>query len=322
MIMDYRLLGAFATSLVLTLFFLPRLIEALKKFRYSQRISEYSLDEYKAKKETPTMGGISFVIIPSIVFVIFFYPQWNQQAFMILYVVASYALIGGYDDYKIITEGKNDGLSARFKFALQALVTLIFYLLFASSLDSVLTIPGINLTISLGLLYPVLIFFMLNGASNGVNITDGMDGLAGGTMVIALSAFLVIAIFSQQWIVAGFLSALLGSLLGYLRFNIYPAQIIMGDIGSLPLGAILALVAILLKQEILLVVIGGVFVYETLCVIIQIGSVVLFKRRVFRYTPIHYSFVLSGWKETKVVYFFWVLGLVAALSGLGLWWFL
>ena len=313
--MELRLILIFFTSLIVTWLTIPRLIGFLRKLKYGQSISEYSLDEHKAKTGTPTMGGIAFVVIPVILFFIFFYDSLDTHAWLLLFSYLGYALIGFWDDIKIIIEKKNDGLPAGFKFLLQVILAVIFYFFYKDIASGSILIPIVNWTLNLGWMYAVLLFFMLVGASNAVNLTDGMDGLAAGTTFLALIPLIFFAIRSQSWTVAGFGLAVLGSLIGYLRYNIYPARIFMGDTGSLPLGALLATMAILLKIEVLLVLIAGVFVYETLCVIIQIGSVKIRKKRVFKYTPIHYSFVLSGWKEVRVVHFFWMLGFIFALLG-------
>lgn len=313
--MDLRLILIFFTSLIVTWLTIPWLIVFLKKLKYGQSISEYSLDEHKAKTGTPTMGGIAFVVIPVILFMVFFFKDMDTHGWLLVFSYVGYALIGFWDDVKIIIEKKNDGLPAGFKFLLQIILAVIFYFFYKDIASSTVVIPLVNWTLSLGWLYAVLVFFMLVGASNAVNLTDGMDGLAAGTSFLALIPFIYFAITQSATSIAGFALAVLGSLVAYLRFNVYPARIFMGDTGSLPLGALLATMAILLKQEVLLVIIGGVFVYETLCVIIQIGSVKLRKKRVFKYTPIHYSFVLSGWKEVRVVHFFWMLGFIFALLG-------
>jgi phospho-N-acetylmuramoyl-pentapeptide-transferase len=313
--MELRLILIFITSLIVTWLTIPWLIRFLRKLKYGQSISEYSLDEHKAKTGTPTMGGIAFVVIPIGLFLIFFFDVMDTNGWLLIFSYLGYALIGFWDDVKIIIEKKNDGLPAAFKFLLQGILAFVFYYFYKDIASSSVVIPIANWTLSLGWLYAVLLFFMLVGTSNAVNLTDGMDGLAAGTSFLALIPFIYFAITQSATTVAGFSLAVLGSLVAYLRFNVYPAKIFMGDTGSLPLGALLATMAILLKQEVLLVLIGGVFVYETLCVIIQIGSVKIRKKRVFKYTPIHYSFVISGWKEVRVVHFFWMLGFIFALLG-------
>lgn len=313
--MELRYLFAFVLSLGLTLLIMPRLIVRLRALKFGQSISEYSLDQYKEKQGTPNMGGVAFVLVPLVVFNVLFFKEWSLTSFLLNFTYLGYALIGFWDDMKIIKEGKNDGLSARFKFFLQTVLAIIFYFFYQQIASTSITLFSSSITLELGIIYAFLTLFMLTGVSNAVNITDGMDGLAGGTVLLALFPFTIFAIVAKEVVVAGFLLSVLGSLLGYLKYNVFPAKIIMGDTGSLPLGALLATAAILLKHELLLIIIGGVFVYETMCVILQIGSVKLRKKRIFKYTPIHYSFVISGWREIRVVQFFWMLGFLFAVIG-------
>ena len=202
------------------------------------------------------------------------------------------------------------------KGVLADLKMIVILLSFAGYVSLDITIPIIKVVLPLSWLYSILVFFMFTGASNAVNLTDGMDGLAAGCSFISYIAFLIIALCMKEYQVAIFISSLLGALLGYLHYNVSPAKIFMGDTGSLALGAGFAAIAMVLKQELLLIIIGGVFVWETLCVIIQISSVKIRKKRVFKYTPIHYSFVLDGISEKRVVRSFWLLSLICAVIGL------
>lgn len=282
-----------------------------------QNVSDYSLEQFKAKKKTPTMGGILFVLIPLLLALIIQPQSFMDLRMTVVYLTyLGYGLIGFWDDYKIIVEKNNVGLKPSHKFLAQFILAVLVYFIYRSFASSLVTIPLLAHPLDLGWLYVGLVFFMFTGASNGVNITDGMDGLAGGTVLIALVGFLALTYQVALIPLAHFILLVMGSLAAYLVYNIHPAQIIMGDTGSLALGALLAVIAMVLKQEVLLIVFGGIFVYETLCVMIQIGSVKLFKRRVFKYTPIHYSFTLNGWKETRVVAFFWLLGLFCMMIGL------
>lgn len=308
---------ALPLSFILTFLLYPSFITQMDRLNTHQSVSEYSLEQFKSKKKTPTMGGILFVLIPLLIAVIL-QPQTVKDLRMgVIYLTyLGYGLIGFWDDYKIVIEKNNAGLKASTKFLAQLVLAIGVYLLYSSFANSTILIPFIVNPIDLGWVYAVLVFVMFTGASNGVNITDGMDGLAGGTMVIALVGFFALTYQSGFMPLVNFILMVIGSLAAYLTYNIHPAKIIMGDTGSLALGGLLAVIAMVLKTEILLIVFGGVFVFETLCVMIQIGSVKLFKRRVFRYTPIHYSFTLSGWKETRVVAFFWILGIIFAVIGL------
>jgi phospho-N-acetylmuramoyl-pentapeptide-transferase len=306
-------------SFGLSLLLYPIFIKYLNERQHQQIVSEYSLDSFKAKAKTPSLGGVLFVLIP-VISLLVIYPSsiFNTQIVLVLLVYLAYGLLGFVDDYKIILERNNKGINARLKFLIQLVLAIIFYLIFRQELSGSITIPFMNGSIDLHLFYAVFVLFIFTGSSNAVNLTDGMDGLAGGTSLIALIPFAIFAYLQDEVFIFAFILALMASLFVYLLFNKHPAKIIMGDTGALALGAVLAALALVLKQEFSFVFIMSVFIYETLCVIIQIGSVKLFKRRVFKYTPIHYSYTLSGWKETNVVYFFWGLGLVSMLIGLWL----
>jgi len=306
-------------SFGLSLFLYPLFINYLNKRQHQQIVSEFSLESFKAKAKTPSLGGVLFVLIPVFSLVVL-YPKslLDTRIVLVLLVYCAYGLIGFIDDYKIILERNNKGLSARVKFMMQLILAIIFYFIFRQELSSSIDLPFTDLNIDLGVLYALFVLFIFTGSSNAVNLTDGMDGLAGGTSLIALVPFAVFAYLQNEAYVFAFICALMASLIAYLWFNKHPAKIIMGDTGALALGAVLAAIALVLKQEFSFVFIMAVFIYETLCVMIQIGSVKLFKKRVFKYTPIHYSYTLSGWKETNVVYFFWFLGFVSMIIGLWL----
>ena len=304
-------------SFVLSFILYPLFIKILNQGQHQQIVSEYSLDSFKAKAKTPSLGGVLFVLVPLVVFMaVFPSALFKAEVVLLLLVYLAYGMIGFWDDYKIILEKNNKGISARLKFILQLILAVVFYFFFRQYLSSSITIYGLNLTFDLGVLYFIFVLFLFTGSSNAVNLTDGMDGLAGGTSLIALFPFAVFAFRQGNKEIFAFVLALMGSLVAYLWYNRHPAKIFMGDTGSLALGAILAALALVLKQEFSFIFIAGVFIFETLCVMIQIGSVKLFKRRVFRYTPIHYSFTLSGWKERNVVRFFWAMGVVFMLIGL------
>lgn len=306
-------------SFGLSLILYPLFINFLNKKQHQQIVSEFSLDSFKAKAKTPSLGGVLFVLIPVISLVVLIPDSlYDTRIMLVLLVYLAYGLIGFIDDYKIILERNNKGLSARVKFMMQLVLAIIFYFVFRQGLSTSIDLPFTDYSIDFGLIYALFVLFIFTGSSNAVNLTDGMDGLAGGTSLIALIPFAVFSYIQNEIYVFAFICALMASLIAYLWFNKHPAKIIMGDTGALALGAVLAAIALVLKQEFSFVFIMAVFIYETLCVMIQIGSVKLFKKRVFKYTPIHYSYTLSGWKETKVVYFFWFLGFVAMLIGLWL----
>ena len=315
--MYVRLILAFIISLILVLIGMPKLIDYLKKISFNQTVSEYSLKEYKEKAKTPTMGGILFIVVPIIVTLFLAKGVLaDLKMIVILLSFAGYGLIGFIDDYIIVIKRDNEGLRPKQKFIMQLLLAIIFFIIYRNNVSLDITIPIIKVVLPLSWLYSILVFFMFTGASNAVNLTDGMDGLAAGCSFISYIAFLIIALCMKEYQVAIFISSLLGALLGYLHYNVSPAKIFMGDTGSLAQGAGFAAIAMVLKQELLLIIIGGVFVWETLCVIIQISSVKIRKKRVFKYTPIHYSFVLDGISEKRVVRSFWLLSLICAVIGL------
>jgi len=307
----------FGGCLLSSLLVYPVLIPFLRKIKYSQSISQYSLDDYKQKAGTPTMGGVAFIMIP-IIFIFMIYPKFylDTKMMMIIMAFVGYGAIGFLDDYIIVIKRDNAGLKAWVKFMMQLALSIIFYMIYREESVTTISIPFTSWMIDIGWLYAFLVFVMFTGSSNAVNITDGMDGLAAGTGILALVPFVLFAYKADQPYIAVFVIGVIAALLGYLRFNIHPAKIFMGDVGSLALGGLLASLALVLKQEIALIFVGGVFVFETLCVIIQIASVKIRKKRVFKYTPIHYSFVINGMNEKKVVYLFWFLGFICMMIGL------
>lgn len=304
-------------------------IPLLKKIKIRQRINIY-VEAHKSKAGTPTMGGLIF-IIPTIITVIILLltdkMQFSMNLFIVLFVFLSYGAIGFLDDYISIKNNTNKGLTQFQKLFLQFVVALIFYILFRqyTNNDSILEISLLNIKWKLDWFYGIFILFLLVGASNAVNLTDGLDGLAAGTSVIAFLAIGLIS-WGSKWIegyqeMGIFCFILVGALIGFLLYNTNPAKIFMGDTGSLTLGATLATIAILTSHELSLAVIGGVFVIETLTVIIQIFSVVVFKKKVFIMTPIHHHFERLGWSEWDIVKLFWVVELILCLLALiyGVW---
>lgn len=304
-------------------------IPLLKKIKAGQNINVY-VESHQSKSGTPTMGGIIF-IIPALFTTLFLLftkkIEFSMNLLIVLFVFVSYGLIGFIDDYLSIKRKTNKGLTQIQKLVLQIIIALIFYVLYSryTQADSYLRISLLHLNLNLKWFYGVFILFLLVGTSNAVNLTDGLDGLAGGLSVIAFLAFGLIA-WGSWWIegyqdMGIFCFILVGCVLGFLVFNAHPAKVFMGDTGSLTLGATLATIAILTAHEISLAVVGGVFVIETLSVIIQIFSVIVLKRRVFLMSPIHHHFERLGWKENDIVKLFWIVGLILGLLALiyGVW---
>ncbi len=312
-------------SFILAVLIYPKVIPFFRSIKVHQSVSEYALEEFKDKPITPTLGGTVFVsiaaILSMVVFLFLHYVlkyNWQAEHFLIAWVsFVGYSLIGFWDDYKIIKEGKNDGLKPWLKALLQLILAIGVYLIFQSfENDLVLHLPVVNLALPLGIFYLLLILIMFVGTSNAVNITDGMDGLAAGTSAIALMPFMVFAHSHQSYYLLILLASIFGALLGFLLYNHKPAQIFMGDCGSLGLGGMFAASALVLNKEIILIIVGGVFVWETMTVILQILAVKTIKKRIFKYTPIHYSFIISGWREQGVVMMFYLVGLFCAIVGL------
>jgi phospho-N-acetylmuramoyl-pentapeptide-transferase len=233
----------------------------------------------------------------------------------VLLAYIGYGLIGFADDYLIAVKKNNDGLSAAQKFGMQVVLAVVFFLLYRTYGTSEIAVPFTGKSISLGWLYFILVLFMFAGSSNAVNLTDGMDGLAAGCSILAVLPFMYYAFQQGLSNLALFAAALIAALLGYLYFNKKPARVFMGDTGALALGGVLAAFAMVEKKELALIMIGGIFVIETVCVIIQQVAVRVFHRRVFSYTPIHYAFRLKGIDEVRIVRGFWAAEAVMALIG-------
>lgn len=305
------------------------IIPFLKKLKAGQNINIY-VEAHRNKAGIPTMGGLIF-IIPTFAITLFLLLtgkiEYSVNLVIVLFVFLSYGLIGFLDDFISLRRKTNKGLTQFQKILLQLIVALVFYVLFRqyTAGDSYLRISALGIDWNLGWFYGVFILFLLVGSSNAVNLTDGLDGLAGGLSAIAFLAFGLIAMGS--WWIEGnsdmgiFCFILMGSIMGFLVYNSNPAKVFMGDTGSLTLGATMATIAILTSHELSLAVIGGVFVIETLTVIIQISSVVLLKRRVFLMTPIHHHFERLGWRENDIVKLFWIVGFILSLCALiyGVW---
>ena len=321
----FALMIGFILSTVFGYFLIP----ILKKIKAGQRINVY-VENHQKKSGTPTMGGLIFIIPTIVTILILLFTkkiEFSVNLLIVLFVFISYSMIGFLDDYISIKKKRNEGLTQTQKLLLQFVVALVFYLLYSLYTDSksVLEITALGIKWNLGWFYGVFILFLLVGSSNAVNLTDGLDGLAGGLSAISFLAFGLIS-WGSYWIqgyqdMGIFCFVLVGSLIGFLVYNTNPAKVFMGDTGSLTLGATLATIAILTSHELSLAVIGGVFVIETLTVIIQVISVKFFHKRVFLMAPIHPHFERLGWKETDIVKLFWIIGLILALLALiyGVW---
>ena len=307
----------FVLSLSIVLVTMPFLIQYLKKLSFKQTVSEYALEDDKKKAGTPIMGGILFIIVPVVLTLIFVKGIFQDlDTLIVLLAFMGYGLIGFVDDFLIAVLKNNEGLKPLHKFLMQVLLAVIFFVLYRSHASLEITLPITCIVIPLGIAYFFLVLFMFAGSSNAVNLTDGMDGLSSGVSIIALIPYLVITLKQEKIGLAIFVVSLIGALLGYLYYNKKPARVFMGDTGSLALGGVLAALAMITKTELLLILIAGVPVIETLCVMIQIGSVKIRHKKVFPYTPIHYAFRIKGMPEVSIVRMFWLVE--AILAGIGL----
>jgi len=297
----------------------------LKKIKAEQRLSVYLEEAHRSKSNTPTMGGLIFIIpVIMIMFLLLLFKkiEINYSLIIVMFTFIGYFIIGFLDDYLIIKRKNNKGLSVKQKFLMQVFISIIFFYLFMlAGNEPLLWIHTLNLKLDIGWFYGLFILFVLISSSNAVNLTDGLDGLAGGLSLIAFLTFGIIT-WNTGWLdgyesIALFCFALVGSLLGFLVFNVNPAKVFMGDTGSLCLGATLGSIAIITRHELLLVLIGIVFVVETISCILQIIYFKFTKKRLFLMTPIHHTFEKKGWKETDIVKLFWIVGLLASLLAIG-----
>ena len=307
-------------SLILSILIGLVLIPLLKKKKAGQRLSEYLEDEHKVKQGTPTMGGLIF-IIPTVVVMLFIFiykKQISSSLIILLITFLGYFLIGFIDDYLIIKRKNNNGLSESSKFIMQVVVAIIFFYLFmVSGNEPLLWIHTLGIKLDIGFLYGIIILLVLVSSSNAVNITDGLDGLAGSLSFIVFITLGIIS-YNTGWLegyeeISLFCFSISGSLLGFLMFNLNPAKIFMGDTGSLALGAAMGTIAILTRHEILLILIGIVFVIETLTCIIQRVYYKFTHRRLFLMTPIHHSFEKKGYSEREIVKIFCLIGIIASM---------
>lgn len=319
------LMLSFFVSVVFGYFLIP----ILRKLKCGQSISIFTAFRHAGKAGTPTIGGLIF-IIPTLLTMLLLYLRGSLEIthslLIILFVFISYALLGFVDDILKVVYKNNDGLSIVQKLLVQVLIALVFfYIYMQGGGDANVTISSLNISVDLKWLYGLFILFLLVGSSNAVNLTDGLDGLAGGLSLIAFLSFGIIT-WGTTWVegyqeIAIFCFILVGSILGFLVFNTHPAKVFMGDTGSLCLGATLAAIAILTKHELSLAVIGGVFVIEALSSIIQLTAIIKFKKKVFLMAPLHHHFEKLGYKENDIVKCFLIVGFLLGMVAIyyGVW---
>lgn len=331
----FRAAGAIMTSLLFSLLFGPYIIARLRALHVGQQIREDGPKTHMGKAGTPTMGGL--LILTAVSGSTLLWANLTSRfVWLILLGTLAMGALGFFDDYLKLKRHSSKGLAPRFKFAWQILVGLgvglYLYLVPVGEFTTRLSIPFIKWWVpDLGAAYVLLVMLMIVGCSNAVNLTDGLDGLATGPMIMASAAYTVLAYIAGHATIARYLQvisvresseltifggAVVGASLGFLWFNAYPAQIFMGDTGSMALGTALALLAVLTKHELLLVIIGGVFVIETVSVLLQVFSYKTTGRRIFRMAPIHHHYELNGIAEPKIFVRFWIISFLLALISL------
>lgn len=312
---------AFGTSCLVALVIGPFAVNLLARLKVGQSVRDDGPESHLKKIGTPTMGGILFILSTAIATIIFALPK--LEVFLAISIFIFFGIIGFADDYRKVILKQSLGLKARYKLLFQLLFSILLVVLILMFLDrgTAIIIPISGQEINLHWFFILFAGLVIVGASNAVNITDGLDGLAGGVSLIAVLVYAVIAFINGHYEIAVFLSALAGGLLGFLFYNFNPAKIFMGDTGSLSIGAALAACAVITASELFLVVVGGVFVIETLSVIIQVLYFKKTGRRIFKMSPLHHHFELKGWPEKQVVYVFWLAALILGLIGLFLYFF-
>lgn len=324
-----NLLLGFLASFIISIIIGSILIPVLHKFHIDQNLSIYLEERHKSKKHTPTMGGLIFIISSIIILLIYLFTNKIHLSYnfiIVIFTFIGYSIIGFLDDYLIIKRHNNNGLTEVQKLLFQTIIAIIFFLLFLkANNEPLLWIHSLGIKLDIGWFYGLFILFVLIASSNAVNLTDGLDGLAGGLSFICFLTFGVLSL-ATGWLegymeISLFCFILSGSLLGFLFYNVNPAKVFMGDTGSLSLGATLGSVAILTRHELLLVLIGMVFVIETLSCIIQRYYYKLTKKRLFPMAPIHHTFERMGWNERDIVKLFWTIGLISSIFALiyGVW---
>lgn len=331
----FRSAFAFIMSFILSLILFPVFIKKMRAWKASQIIREDGPESHMSKVGTPTMGGV-VVIFVSLLTMLVCGNFYNLYILVLLFCTISFGIVGMIDDYLKLSRRSSDGLHAKFKLISQILlgliITLCIYFIMGKSAGEI-TIPFVkSFRLDISVFYIPFGVFLITGFSNAVNLTDGLDGLAGGLLMIVFATFGLLSYISGHKEIAEYLIldylpqssevlvycfAMLGGLCGFLWFNTHPADIFMGDTGSLSFGGIIGTIAMMIRQELLLGIIGGVFVAETLSVIIQVISYKKTGKRVFLMAPLHHHFELKGWHESKIITRFWIIGAILAVVALG-----
>jgi phospho-N-acetylmuramoyl-pentapeptide-transferase len=330
-----RSILAALTALAISMLVGPGMIRKLAEYQVGQRVRSDGPQTHLTKAGTPTMGG-ALILAAIVAATLLWADLANRFVWVVLLVTIAFGLIGFWDDYLKLVVGDSRGLIARYKYFWQSVAglgaALVLFFTAESVVDTTLYVPFFkHVVIPLGVLFVPLTYFVIVGSSNAVNLTDGLDGLAIMPAVLVAGALGVFAYASGNVVFANYLgiayvagagevlvicAAIFGAGLGFLWFNTYPAQVFMGDIGALALGAALGVIAVIVRQELVLVIMGGVFVMETVSVILQVASFKLRGKRIFRMAPIHHHYELKGWAEPKVIVRFWIITVVLVLLGL------
>lgn len=333
--LSLRAIFAVITALTVALFLGPKVIRKLREYQIGQSVRQDGPKSHLSKAGTPTMGG-ALILLSITVTTLLWGNLENKYVWLTLLVTLAFGVIGWVDDYRKVVEKNSRGLPGRWKYFWQSIlaVTVAVYMFVTapSSAETSLIIPFFkDVIIELGIFYIVLSYFVIVGASNAVNLTDGLDGLAILPTVMVGAALGLCAYFAGNVNYSEYLSipyvlgagelvvfsgALVGAGVGFLWFNTYPAQVFMGDVGSLALGAALGMMAVITRQEIIFFIMGGIFVAETMSVILQVGSFKLTGKRIFRMAPLHHHYELKGWPEPRVIVRFWIVTLILVLAGL------
>ena len=310
-----EVLIAGTASLLICVFLSPKFIQFLREREFGQQIREDGPQEHHAKAGTPTMGGI--IIFTAIAVPFLLLTDRDPRSLTVFGVAVACALLGFADDYTKLVKRRSLGLRGRTKLIVTVLIAIGLWVAATESagLGDTLKLRIVDYQIDLGYLYPVLIYLVLAGTTSAVNLTDGLDGLAAGCAAIVLLAYIAITFTTQQQDLTLVACCLVGACVGFLWFNSFPASIFMGDTGSLGLGGAIAAMAVMTQTEVLLIILGGIFVIEALSVLIQVFSFQIFRKRVFLMAPIHHHFELLAWSETKIILRFWIVASVCAAIG-------
>ena len=301
-------------SIIFSLVSGPIAIPLLRKLKFGQNIREEGPESHLKKAGTPTMGGIIF-ILSSLIVMLILGNKFNDKAMIALYSLIAFGFIGFLDDLLKILKKQSEGLKPGQKMILLLIFSIALAIYGYYNLNTNLLIPFTSFEIQLGILYIPFVVIIYSATTNAVNLTDGLDGLATSVSILVLTFFTIVCFMMKETSLAVFCVVLIGGLIGFLKYNAYPAKIFMGDTGSLAIGGAISTVAIILEQPLLIIIVGGVYVFETLSVIIQVTSFKLTGKRVFKMAPVHHHFEKCGWSEIKIVTVFSLITAVLCLIG-------